>query len=195
MKPQGYGSMCLSFSFEAAHRQPEVGGKCRNMHGHSFQVQVTLYNNDHIGGVNPETGLSIDFSLVKNVIRGWIEYYFDHATLLGANDPLVLALLEEDSKLFLFGEHHQYLQSRGTALEVADDRTYESIAWPSVEGIAHCLGERLTEQVKDSIGSYCKIESLQVSETETNSYMWFAPIEEGRTAVHFDGTVSGRPRE
>jgi 6-pyruvoyltetrahydropterin/6-carboxytetrahydropterin synthase len=195
-KPQGYGSMCLSFSFEAAHRQPEVGGKCRNLHGHSFQVGVALFNADHIGGVNPKTGLSIDFSMVKEIVRGWLEYYFDHATLLGAADPLVRALLEEDCKLFLFGEHRRYESFDGlTTNEVQFERAYEPIEWPSVEAIAHCLGERLQEVLTSGIGAYCRVESLQVSETDTNSYMWFAPIEEGRTAVHFDGTVSGRPAE
>jgi 6-pyruvoyltetrahydropterin/6-carboxytetrahydropterin synthase len=184
MKPQGYGSMCLTFSFEAAHRQPEVGGKCRNMHGHSFQVGVTLFNADHIGGVNPKTGLSIDFSLVKNVIRGWIIEYFDHATLLGAMDPLAMYLIEEDCKVFLFGGSVVPNARNFTEYEVEDGRSYDPIKWPSVEAIAHCLGERLSDLLKDSIGPYCQIESLQVSETETNSYMWFAPMHDSEIRSH-----------
>jgi 6-pyruvoyltetrahydropterin/6-carboxytetrahydropterin synthase len=176
-KPQGMGSAILSFSFEAAHRQPEVGGKCFNLHGHTFNVQVTLYNNYWIGGVNPSTGLSVEFSEIKNCIRRWIDTYFDHACLLGAADVLVRPLLEEDCKLFLFGEMRRYFARDGLSTsEVDKKRTYESLPWPSVEAIAFCLGEKLQQCLKTEVGNYVTIESVMVSETETNNFAWSAPI-------------------
>lgn len=173
--PQGYGSATLLFKFEAAHRQPEVGGKCFNLHGHSWRVQVTLYNAHHIGGVNPSTGLSVEFSAVKDIIRHWIETHFDHATLLGVDDRLVPALLKEGSKLFLFGDADKVHD------DVKDDQyslngVYEELPWPSVEAVAHCLGERLQEQLFEFIGQYVVIETISVSETETNTYTWMSPV-------------------
>ena len=50
------------FSFEAAHRLPNVpaGHKCARLHGHSFQVRVTLD-----GPVDPTLGWVMDFADLK----------------------------------------------------------------------------------------------------------------------------------
>lgn len=160
MKPLGYGSAMLNFTFEAAHRQPEVGGKCFNLHGHSFKVTVTLYNNSLPGGISTKSALSIEFSHVKGIIRGWIDHMFDHATLLGVQDEPLLSELEKlGSKVYTFG----------------DGGDYEALPWPSVEAIAHCLGEKLTEVVRDAVGPYATVESVMVSETDVNTYIWHSP--------------------
>ena len=50
------------FSFEAAHRLPNVpaGHKCARLHGHSFQVRVNVD-----GSVGSETGWVMDFAELK----------------------------------------------------------------------------------------------------------------------------------
>ena len=50
------------FSFEAAHRLPNVpdGHKCARLHGHSFQVRVTIE-----GPVGERTGWVMDFADLK----------------------------------------------------------------------------------------------------------------------------------
>jgi len=50
------------FSFEAAHRLPNVAPdhKCARLHGHSFNVRVTV-----TGPVDPKLGWVIDFADVK----------------------------------------------------------------------------------------------------------------------------------
>jgi 6-pyruvoyltetrahydropterin/6-carboxytetrahydropterin synthase len=50
------------FTFEAAHLLPNVpeGHKCRRLHGHSFQVRVTV-----AGPVDPHTGWVMDFGTIK----------------------------------------------------------------------------------------------------------------------------------
>jgi len=50
------------FSFEAAHRLPNVpeGHKCARLHGHSFRVRVTVS-----GPVDPQMGWVIDFADIK----------------------------------------------------------------------------------------------------------------------------------
>ena len=50
------------FSFEAAHRLPNVppGHKCARLHGHSFRVEI------HVDGpVDPQTGWVMDFADIK----------------------------------------------------------------------------------------------------------------------------------
>lgn len=50
------------FTFEAAHRLPRVpeGHKCARLHGHSFQVRISIQ-----GPVDPELGWVADFSDIK----------------------------------------------------------------------------------------------------------------------------------
>ncbi|MBA3889422.1 MAG: 6-carboxytetrahydropterin synthase QueD [Gemmatimonadaceae bacterium] len=54
------------FSFEAAHLLPNVpdGHKCARLHGHSFQVRVTV-----AGDVDPVLGWVMDFAAVKAACR------------------------------------------------------------------------------------------------------------------------------
>jgi 6-pyruvoyl tetrahydropterin synthase/QueD family protein len=44
------------FRFEAAHRLPRYEGPCYHLHGHSYELHVTLEM-----PVDPETGMTVDF--------------------------------------------------------------------------------------------------------------------------------------
>lgn len=52
----------VEFSFEAAHRLPNVpsGHKCARLHGHSFHVRLTV-----TGPLDPHLGWVIDFADLK----------------------------------------------------------------------------------------------------------------------------------
>jgi len=63
-------------SFEMAHRLPDHGGACKRLHGHSYRCLVTLQ-----GSVDPETGIVLDFSILKGLLRT-VATQFDHKTLL-----------------------------------------------------------------------------------------------------------------
>ena len=55
-------------SFSAAHIIKDIGGKCEELHGHNFIVEVSLAAST----LNKE-GLLIDFRIVK----GWIDELFE----------------------------------------------------------------------------------------------------------------------
>ena len=62
------------FSFEAAHRLPNVppGHKCARLHGHSFRVEI------HVDGpVDPQTGWVMDFADIKMAFQPILEQ-LDH---------------------------------------------------------------------------------------------------------------------
>jgi 6-pyruvoyltetrahydropterin/6-carboxytetrahydropterin synthase len=62
------------FTFEAAHRLPEVppGHKCARLHGHSYRLEV------HIDGdVDPALGWVMDFADLKEAVRPVIDQ-LDH---------------------------------------------------------------------------------------------------------------------
>ncbi|MDW9709530.1 6-carboxytetrahydropterin synthase QueD [Sinorhizobium meliloti] len=66
-----------AFTFEAAHRLPNVPSthKCHRMHGHSYRVELQLK-----GSVDPKTGFVIDFFDVEKVFGPVLES-LDHHTL------------------------------------------------------------------------------------------------------------------
>ena len=66
-----------AFTFEAAHRLPNVpeGHRCARMHGHSYRVELTLK-----GAVDPVTGWIVDFYEVERVFAPILER-LDHHTL------------------------------------------------------------------------------------------------------------------
>jgi 6-pyruvoyltetrahydropterin/6-carboxytetrahydropterin synthase len=61
------------FDFEAAHELPHHPGKCRNLHGHSYVLVVTVDRE-----VDPQSGLAIDFGDLKRIVRDRIISRLDH---------------------------------------------------------------------------------------------------------------------
>jgi 6-pyruvoyltetrahydropterin/6-carboxytetrahydropterin synthase len=58
--------------FSSGHYLRNYHGKCENPHGHNYRVLVTL-----VGAELDETGLLLDFKLLKHVLRPTIDY-LDH---------------------------------------------------------------------------------------------------------------------
>ncbi len=65
-----------SFDFEAAHLLPHHPGKCRDLHGHSYRLVVSVDR-----PMDPETGLAIDFGDLKRVVRDQVVEVLDHKHL------------------------------------------------------------------------------------------------------------------
>lgn len=62
-------------SFSAAHLLAEIGGKCEELHGHNFKVEVTI----GAPTLNSE-GIAIDFRLVKKWLKDILDQ-MDHQHL------------------------------------------------------------------------------------------------------------------
>ena len=58
--------------FSSGHYLRNYQGKCENPHGHNYRVLVTL-----AGAELDETGLLLDFKLLKNLLRPVVDY-LDH---------------------------------------------------------------------------------------------------------------------
>ncbi len=61
--------------FSSGHYLRNYHGKCENPHGHNYKVRVTLAGNSL-----DETGLLLDFKLLKNILKPTIDY-LDHQML------------------------------------------------------------------------------------------------------------------
>ena len=68
------------FRFEAAHRLPRYEGPCFHLHGHSYELHVTLEM-----PVDPESGMTLDFFRLEEVVRDRILSRLDHKNI---NDTL-----------------------------------------------------------------------------------------------------------
>lgn len=66
------------FTFEASHILPKHPGKCARLHGHSWDLTVSV-----IGKVDFETGFVCDYSILKSIVNTAIIENVDH-THLGA---------------------------------------------------------------------------------------------------------------
>jgi len=64
------------FEFQAAHQLPRHPGKCRNLHGHTYRLEVLCE-----GPVDPETGMVLDFADVKQAVRRHVLDVLDHSYL------------------------------------------------------------------------------------------------------------------
>jgi 6-pyruvoyltetrahydropterin/6-carboxytetrahydropterin synthase len=70
------------FSFEMAHALWNYDGPCRNVHGHSYRLFVTLLGKPLEEQDNPKNGMVIDFSELKRIVKGEIVDIFDHAVVI-----------------------------------------------------------------------------------------------------------------
>jgi 6-pyruvoyltetrahydropterin/6-carboxytetrahydropterin synthase len=61
------------FDFEAAHRLPDHPGKCRELHGHSYLLVVSVDR-----PVDPRSGMAVDFSDLKTIVKDEVVDRLDH---------------------------------------------------------------------------------------------------------------------
>ncbi len=141
---------------EAAHRLPALGGKCVNLHGHSWQLEVA------VAQAELRDGIAVEFAALKSGLRTWVDTNIDHATLLGADDPLEPVLREHGCRVFTFGSVHPLTHD---------------LAWPTVENMAVLLGRVAQGLIKHLVRDpgdlrYPYVAGTVVQETAVNTAEW-----------------------
>ncbi|RGD62051.1 6-carboxytetrahydropterin synthase [Kitasatospora xanthocidica] len=152
-------AVTVRHNFETAHRLPHLAGKCENLHGHSWVVEVT------VTAPVLAAGTVVEFGAFKRALRTWIDSFLDHGAMLGASDPLAPVLAGQGSKLFRFGADDPTEQEQHAA----------GLGWPSVEAVAELLGRVATEALHTlprAAGAY--VSHVGVSETAVNAASWTA---------------------
>lgn len=110
-------------AFDSAHFLTDYYGKCENLHGHRWRVEVTLAQ-DELQSEGTMRDMVLDFGVFKAAVRALADE-LDHTFLV-----------EEGS---LAPETMAALQNEGFSLTVLPFRT-------TAENLAHYLFDRLTEQ-------------------------------------------------
>ena len=75
------------FTFETAHAIHGYDGLCKNIHGHSYKLNVTVIGTPINNPEDVKYGMIIDFSDLKKIVREEIVIPFDHATVLNYKSP------------------------------------------------------------------------------------------------------------
>lgn len=73
------------FTFDSAHFLPNYYGKCENLHGHTYKLQVT------VEGAVGDNGLVIDFVILKRIVKKQVLDKLDHQLI---NDIIKVASAE-----------------------------------------------------------------------------------------------------
>lgn len=138
-----------SFNFETAHALHGYDGKCKNIHGHSYKLFVTILGSPIQDVSNPKYGMVIDFGDIKQIVNAEVVDKFDHAILLNANSPhkeLGEKLIQEGHKV-IFTDYQ-----------------------PSCENMLINMVELIRPMLDNSV----KLQALRLHETETSYAEWRA---------------------
>lgn len=83
------------FSFEAAHALEGYDGACREIHGHSYRLFVTVKGRPAGAADDPKCGMVLDFGVLKGIVNEEIVSRMDHAFVVrrsAGNDALCRTL-------------------------------------------------------------------------------------------------------
>lgn len=72
------------YDFEMAHVLKDYDGPCRNIHGHSYKLFVTIAGTPITDENSPKKGMVMDFKDLKAIVRNNIVDRFDHALVISS---------------------------------------------------------------------------------------------------------------
>ena len=93
-----------SFGFETGHALYGHDGLCKNLHGHSYKLFVTVIGTPINEANHAKNGMVIDFKDLKTIVKSEIVDVFDHAMVLNNNSPhseLATVLSSQEHKVCL----------------------------------------------------------------------------------------------
>ncbi|MFA5296746.1 MAG: 6-carboxytetrahydropterin synthase [Lutibacter sp.] len=137
------------FNFESGHALYGYDGKCKNVHGHSYKLFVTVIGTPVWDSTNAKYGMVIDFGDLKKIVTSEIVDKFDHATVFNKNTPH-LELARE-------------LEKRDHSVILVD---YQPTSEMMLVDFA--------EKIKSRLPANIKLHSLKLQETGTSHAEWYA---------------------
>jgi 6-pyruvoyltetrahydropterin/6-carboxytetrahydropterin synthase len=136
------------FDFEAGHALYGYDGKCKNVHGHSYKLSVTVIGVPISDVTHVKYGMVIDFSDLKKIVNSEIVHLFDHATVFNKNTPHLELAME--------------LEKRGHNIILVD---YQ----PTSEMMLVDFSEKIKKRLPVNV----KLHSLKLQETGTSHAEWY----------------------
>ncbi len=137
------------FNFETGHALYGYDGKCKNVHGHSYKLSVTVIGSPITDNSNVKYGMVIDFTDLKKIVKEEIVDVFDHATVFNKNTPHI--------------ELANEMLKRGHEILLVE---YQPTSENMVIDFANKIKKRLPNNIQ--------LFSLRLQETESSFAEWFA---------------------
>ncbi|CAL2075372.1 6-carboxytetrahydropterin synthase [Tenacibaculum dicentrarchi] len=137
------------FTFETGHALYGYDGKCKNVHGHSYKLFVTVMGQPIMDTTNVKFGMVIDFGDLKKIVKEEIVDIFDHATVFNQNTPHI--------------ELAKELKDRGHHVILVD---YQ----PTSEMMAIDFAKKIKDRLPENI----KLHAIKLQETDSSFAEWFA---------------------
>ncbi len=136
------------FDFEIAHALWNYDGHCRNLHGHSYRLFVTVIGQPSQNPHDPKNGMVIDFGELKNIVQGEVVDPLDHAVIL--NTAAVDDKLENISQMF--------------------DKLFIVDYQPTCENLVVDFSRRISKRLPAGV----TLHSLKLHETASSFAEWYA---------------------
>ena len=137
------------FKFETGHALYGYDGLCKNVHGHSYKLAVTILGKPITDSSDVKFGMVMDFSDLKAIVNKLIVKPFDHATVLNINSP------------------HKELAD---AMEKRGHKIIRVPYQPTSEMMILDFAEKISSALPDHL----KLQRLILRETETSFAEWLA---------------------
>jgi 6-pyruvoyltetrahydropterin/6-carboxytetrahydropterin synthase len=135
------------FSFEMAHALDGYDGKCKNIHGHSYEFKVTVIGEPLHNEHSPKNGMVMDFGELKQIVNETVVNKFDHA----------LMLKNSENSRQLVGQNY------ANRLVLVDFQ-------PTCENMLIYFAEEISKRLPENI----QLHSLFLRETPTSFAEWYA---------------------
>ena len=136
------------FNFDMAHALLGYDGLCKNIHGHSYTLVVTVIGTPISDSNSPKKGMLIDFKDLKHIIKTRIVDRFDHALVLNSGTPKDL-------------------------LDVMI-KNYEKIILTDYQPTTENMIADMAQHIKEMLPPGLRLFSLRLRETPTSYAEWFA---------------------
>lgn len=147
MKPV-YIRITKEFKFEMAHALPGYDGLCKNIHGHSYELLVTVAGEPITDIKHPKYGMVMDFGDLKKIVRKTIVEVFDHSLVLRSDSSEELI--------------HQLKKS------------YDRIILLDYQPTSELMIFDFAQRIKDKLPQNIDLKYLLLRETITSYAEWFA---------------------
>lgn len=135
------------FTFDMAHALYGYDGPCKNIHGHTYVLSVTLIGKVIHQNDSPKNGMVIDFTDFKKIVKEQVVDVFDHSLVLNATTP------------------HAHLKDISNNFEKVIYVPYQ----PSCENLLVDFLNKIREKLPISV----KVNSIKLEETPTSFAEWF----------------------
>lgn len=136
------------FSFEMAHALWNYDGACRNIHGHSYRLFVTLAGIPITNSNDPKFGMVMDFTDLKKIIKEPVVDHLDHSLLV-------------------------YHEAEGATLEEVR-KMYKKVYAFDFQPTCENLVLYIVDLIKPLLPSNIELHSIRLFETATSFAEWYA---------------------